>query len=417
MASVVTRANGRREIQFRDVNGRRQALRIGKVPKRDADAIKRHVEAIVVSQHNREPMARDTAEWIGEISDDLHAKFVGVGLLTPRASASLGEFVESYVAGRTDLKASTQLKLGQARDHLLGFFNRNQGIRSITRADAADFRIHLLGKGLGENTTRKICGIVKQFMQSAIDRDLIPTNPFAKLPSTVAADPSKYREIPREAIDRLLAAAPHVEWRLIIALSRYGGLRCPSETLSLKWQHIDWANNRITVPSPKTEHHAGGAYRTIPLFPELAGLLSEAFEMAAEGAEFVITRYRDAVTTNLRTQFLKIIKRAGLKPWPRLFHNMRANRQTELENDFPSHVVCAWLGNSEKVARDHYLHVQDAHFERAIQNAQQNAQQPVRDSGVSDGQENQETPAKTGVSQEEPCFAGVDRWSLLDSNQ
>ncbi len=29
------------------------------------------------------------------------------------------------------------------------------------------------------------------------------------------------------------------QWRLIFALSRYGGLRCPSEHLALRWGHID----------------------------------------------------------------------------------------------------------------------------------------------------------------------------------
>src|SRR5436190_2021364 len=56
---------------------------------------------------------------------------------------------------------------------------------------------------------------------------------------------------------------------------------------------------------------------------------------------------------------------AGLERWPRLFHNLRASRQTELSEDFPSHVVCAWLGNSEDIAREHYLKVTDAHFEKA----------------------------------------------------
>ena len=61
--------------------------------------------------------------------------------------------------------------------------------------------------------------------------------------------------------------------------------------------------------------------------------------------EFVITRYRDS-NANLRTQLQRIIKRAGLKPWPKLFHNLRATRQTELSEEFPAHVVCSWLGNT-----------------------------------------------------------------------
>jgi len=38
------------------------------------------------------------------------------------------------------------------------------------------------------------------------------------------------------------------------------------------------------------------------------------------------------------------------------------------------HVVCAWIGSSEAVAKDHYLQVTDAHFERATSAAQNPAQ-------------------------------------------
>ena len=67
---------------------------------------------------------------------------------------------------------------------------------------------------------------------------------------------------------------------------------------------------------------------------------------------------------------------------------MRVTRQTELEDLFPSHVVCAWLGNSKPVAAKHYLHVTEAHFQKAAQNPTQTMH--VR--GVCDGQQKQETP-------------------------
>ena len=162
--------------------------------------------------------------------------------------------------------------------------------------------------------------------------------------------------------------------RLIVALSRFGGLRCPSEHLALKWGHIDWSRSRITVPSPKTEHHAGKSSRTIPLFPELREPLTEAFEQAEPGTEFVITRYRDS-NQNLRTQFERIITKAGLEPWEKLFQNLRSTRETELAEAFPIQVVTAWLGNSEPVARKHYLQVTDDHFARALQEAAQNPAQ------------------------------------------
>ena len=36
--------------------------------------------------------------------------------------------------------------------------------------------------------------------------------------------------------------------------------------------------------------------------------------------------------------------------------------RTVLTDEFPQHVVCAWLGNSERVAEKHYLHVTNEHI-------------------------------------------------------
>ena len=187
---------------------------------------------------------------------------------------------------------------------------------------------------------------------------------------------------------KLLDACPNHHWKVIVALARYGGLRCPSEVLSLRWQDIDWDAGRIVVQSPKTEHHAGKASRVIPLFPELRPILADAFDLAPEGAVYVVDERMRASSQgkagwrncNLRTTFEKIVKRAGLTPWPRLFHNLRSSRQTELAESFPSHVVCDWLGNSEDIARKHYYQTTDDHFARAASDdskAKQNPKQPA----------------------------------------
>jgi len=127
------------------------------------------------------------------------------------------------------------------------------------------------------------------------------------------------------------------------------------------------------VHSPKTEHHPGKDTRTIPLFPELRTILEEAFEAAPVGAVYVVSeKYRKAAMgprgwrgCNLRTTMEKIIRRAGMTPWPRLFHNLRSSRETELCERFPVHVVTAWLGNTPEIARKHYLQVTDEHFRLA----------------------------------------------------
>ncbi len=49
----------------------------------------------------------------------------------------------------------------------------------------------------------------------------------------------------------------------------------------------------------------------------------------------------------------------------RLFHSMRASRQTELQREFPLQVVCSWLGNSQRIAQQSYLLVTEDDFAKA----------------------------------------------------
>lgn len=77
-------------------------------------------------------------------------------------------------------------------------------------------------------------------------------------------------------------------------------------------------------------------------------------EANGRSREFVMKRTVNP-KSNLRTVFMKILKRAGIKPWPKLSQNLRSSRSTELiTQGFPAYVVAAWLGHSVKVANTHY---------------------------------------------------------------
>ncbi len=259
-------------------------------------------------------------------------------------------------------------------------------------------------EGLAENTRKKRISNAKQLFQDAVDHELISRNPFKGLKSSVGSNRSRDYFLSREDAQEILDACPNGQWRLIFALSRFGGLRCPSEHLALTWDDIDWAGNRFTVHSPKTERHEGGESRIVPMFPELRPHLEHAWEQAQEGAEHVITHYRDA-SQNLRTQFQRIIKRAGLTPWPKLFQNLRASRATELAAAHPAHVAAAWLGHSALVAQKHYWQVTDADFEKATpekpseNSASQKAAQQAHVTGRTPSQASTPAHEKTPVLQ------------------
>ena len=113
----------------------------------------------------------------------------------------------------------------------------------------------------------------------------------------------------------------------------------------------------------------GKPNRLIPLWPELQPYLERLFEEAPDGSLRIIQRYQPG--QNMHTTFKKIVERAGLKTWPRLIHNLRGSRQEEIEEEFG--IVCAteWIGNTEAVAKDHYLRVREADFERALNSGEQ----------------------------------------------
>jgi integrase len=126
-------------------------------------------------------------------------------------------------------------------------------------------------------TIHKRLQSARSFFLAMRRRKLIDENPFDGVKAAATGIKDRQRFVSREEIARVLDACPDHHWRAIVALSRFGGLRCPSEVLSLRWQDIDWDDGRIVVTSPKTEHHADKASRTIPLFPELRPILAEAY--------------------------------------------------------------------------------------------------------------------------------------------
>lgn len=232
-----------------------------------------------------------------------------------------------------------------------------------------DYREWLFSR-VGENTARRHLGRAKQFFRYAAQKKLVTTSPFEQVKGThVQENRERDYFISREDTSKVLEACPNSQWRLLFALCRFQGMRCPSELRLLTWQDIDWAESTITIHSPKTEHHAGKEMRTAPIFPEVLPLLREAFEESEERATYVLPICRDD-GVNLRTQMKRIIERAKVTPWPKLFANLRATRATELADEFPDHVCSEWMGHSKKIANKHYRQVTAEHLARAKSGAQ-----------------------------------------------
>ena len=86
--------------------------------------------------------------------------------------------------------------------------------------------------------------------------------------------------VSREVIQQALEACSCPELRAIIALSRFAGIRVPSEVVGLSWQDVDLESRRLTIRAKKTEHHEDGGLRFCPIFPELLPHLQELHDRA-----------------------------------------------------------------------------------------------------------------------------------------
>src|SRR5262249_4553016 len=134
MASIANDPGGRRRILFLDKNHDRKTIWLGKVSRRLAEEIKTRVESTNSAAIAGVSLDAETAEWLAKIGNPLHTKLAGAGLVTPRQpeateprpQARLGDFLESYIAGRKDHKPNTTKTIDQARRLLVEHFGADK---------------------------------------------------------------------------------------------------------------------------------------------------------------------------------------------------------------------------------------------------------------------------------------------------
>ncbi|MEM6553961.1 MAG: tyrosine-type recombinase/integrase [Planctomycetota bacterium] len=366
-------------MQYVHADGRRRSVRLGKVSKANAEGVKLKVEQLSACSTTGQPIPRDLALWLRDLDDKLHGKLAASHLVQPRVAATLGPFLDEWITARVDVQKATRETYHRAALHLVQFFGRDCDLRKLDPAGADRWRVWLTGeRGLAEATARKSVQIAKQIMKVAMRRGVLDADPFDHLSGGARSNPKRKRYISRETVQRIIDVCPDAEWRLIVALSRFGGLRIPSGLDFLQWAEVDWDKHRFIVHGKGT--NGKRRPRAVPIFPDLRPYLEDAWELAEPGAEFVISERRRK-HSNLAEPLKRLVAKAGIELYPKPFHNLRASCQTDLAHDWPGYLVASWLGNSEAVAQEHYLQVLDIDFERAAKAVQKAVQYPPANSG------------------------------------
>lgn len=349
MASIVSETRKGQvfhRLSFVDATGRQQRVRLGSIDKKDAERIAGYVDDILAAKELGREVLVTTARWLNSISPELYDKLASVGLVEAKIRWTLKQWLAHFHKEQSQkVGVYCQNNLARTEALLLNYRRGSMLLADFSASDAAGFRKWLEAEGYAKATVAGHIKKAKQYFKAAVDAGALPASPFARVVAGDMSNEERAVYVSTADVDKAIACAPDAQWRLLIALCRYAGLRCPSEVLTLRWQDVDFVAGTMAIRSTKTGR------RIMPILPELRAYLEDAFNPEEERC---ISRYCES-NANMRKGFLQILKKAGLKPWPRLFHNLRGSLESDLAERYPIHTVVKWLGNSEGVAMRHYL--------------------------------------------------------------
>lgn len=417
-------------ITWSEENDRKGIIRLG-LPadqKKTADVVHYHVGALLAARDGGALPKADTLAWVNGLSDKLHKKLARWRLVEPRQAAevvTLGQLWTRFLAAKA-VKPATTAIYSRVRSSLEDRFGSDRPITAIGAEQAEGWCKSLADDGLAPATRSKYIHIAKALFRRAVLWDLLTRNPFESIRPGPQSNPKRQAYIPAADIERVLEAAGSHDWRCIFGLTRLAGLRCPSEIVGLRWGDVDFEARTMIVTSPKTEHHADGATRVVPIVPRLHDVLMAAFTAAEPGTVHVVPRLRQA-DTNLRTHAHRIFHRAGLEPPPKLFVNLRASCATDWAREHGGHVAAKWCGHSPLIALRHYAQVRPEDFQRATgrlaggqdkarPEAHQKAHPQGREPANTDGKRSPKTPANQAENALVAAGSGDKKWAQQDSN-
>jgi len=322
----------------------RRSIWLGRITEPEAIAIQRHVDEIIAAQTADLPIPRQTALWLDRLDPEIKSKLTCItgSIRTVRTA------IDEYLNAKRDLLAtSTAESVGRS----LAWLSDACGDRRIDGVSPEEIATVYDSLEQGASTRGKIAKDWKAFFHWCEDNRWIVANPAKRLKTTVSVREKRFVSV--ETIERVLQACDDPELRLVIVLSRFGGLRISSEIRDFADSSIDRALKRIKITDTKR-----GVVREIPLFREIAA------ELPAPGVELLPT-IASLSHSGITQRFLEVVRKAGIDPWPVPWHSMRATRETELITAFGLATASKWIGNSEKVAMTSYAIIPDSDWAKA----------------------------------------------------
>ena len=290
-----------------------------------------------------------------------------------KASASITDqapTLEKYIEAQLEIyKANDSApsyidSLEVSRDYLYRKFGRTLPIDQLTIVlvdewykDLIDGKLSPIKKKPGLHTISRVVRHASTLFSHAEKRKQIPLNPFKLLDCrTPKVDKDNYVYQPvKTFVDKVLPKCPNIGWAMVFVLLRGLGLR-HNEVDRVLIKDVHLKQRCIKIKNPK--HHQTTKHRTryagIPAWcvPYITTALTQAQRAdhtadsrLIEGALLIRSR---------RKATLRIIRTAGVEPWPDLFQMMRRMARRDYKESVGPELASVWLGHSTKVGETNY---------------------------------------------------------------
>lgn len=227
-------------------------------------------------------------------------------------------------------------------------------LESLTVSQVREYRDFLEAGGRSIRTCQFYIADIGSVYRSAVREGLVGHNPVSALEARSVAPEVQRKPFTLQEVKSLINAAPSNEWRGVILLGAFAGLRL-GDASSLQWDSIDLSKGTITIIPSKTKRK--GRVLVIPMHPEIRAYLADSAPAGQDGAIFPTLEHGAVKGRNgLSRQFRGIMENADV---PQDISAARKKAAEELESgkhrhklperSFHSlrHTFTSWLANAD----------------------------------------------------------------------
>ena len=233
----------------------------------------------------------------------------------------------------------------------LGPVRRKKPLESVTPLDVRRWRESLQDAGRAGKTVLAYLKDLGGAYRAAIREGLVSFNPCGTLEAIDTSDSMERKPFTLEEVAALLAAAPSPEWRGLILVAAFTGLRL-GDAAHLSWSAVDLAAKQITLIPSKTKKKKREV--RIPIHPDLLAYLEAAPIVSDDPTAPVfadLSKLTIGARTGLSQTFNTIMLAAGVdrgKPSRIVEEGKASVGRVNYERGFHSlrHTFTSWLRNA-----------------------------------------------------------------------